>query len=107
MPCLSSVCSWLASPSHKDFLEQYTRAREVQAELLADEIVDIADDNSRDAVSNSGAIERSKIKIDARKWVASKLLPKKYGNQQQVNIDGGVNITWKEERTYEADDKAD
>ena len=52
------------------------RERDIQTETHADEIIYIAD--------NEEDINRAKVKIDARKWAASKLKPKKYGNFQQV-----------------------
>ena len=88
MPNRSTVNRWLASADHVEFCTQYTHAREVQADFYADEIIDLADDSSRDAIQHSGAIERSKIQIDARKWVASKLKPKKYGSFKSIELNG-------------------
>jgi len=72
MPTTSTVCKWLSLvPS---FAEQYARAREMQADALADEITDIADDTTGDP-------QRDKLRVDARKWVAAKLKPRKYGEK--------------------------
>ena len=83
LPALSTACKWLAT--NPEFSEQYARAREVQAELLADEIVEIADTatdkNDAPAVS---------VKVEARKWTASKLLPKKYGSFKSIEVKGEV-----------------
>lgn len=97
------VFRWLANPAFDEFRQQYARAREVQAEILADQIVDIADDSSNDTIEhekfgkllNKEWVERSKIRIDARKWTAVKLLPKKYGDKQQVDatVTGEFTIT--------------
>jgi len=96
MPCLAIVCRWLAQK--KDFVEQYARAREVQAEIMADEILDIADDATNDYIERESAkgnvtilvdhdhIARSKLRVDARKWVAEKLLPKKYGQRKALEF---------------------
>lgn len=86
MPSRAAVNKWLIE--HQEFTDQYVRAREAQAEVYADEIVELADDISRDSLKDSGAIERAKVQIDARKWVASKLLPKKYGSFKAVEIKG-------------------
>lgn len=99
MPRVTSIMNWLAKGAAKTkpydaFLEQYIRAREAQAEVLADEIVDIADDATQDElftdegkrVCNAEFVARSKLRVDARKWVASKLLPKKYGEKVQQEL---------------------
>lgn len=70
MPGLSTVFKWLNE--HPEFVEQYARAREQQAEHFADELVEIADDLTGDA-------QRDRLRVDTRKWVASKLKPKKFG----------------------------
>ena len=96
-PGLSTVTNWLATPGHP-FLEHYTRAREIQAELNADEIIDIADGLDGGSVierrlkgRGDDAVEEvyldnqaTRNRIEARKWTASKLLPKKYGEKLDV-----------------------
>lgn len=72
MPDRATIARWLAQD--EAFRAEYGIAREMQAETYADEIVDIAD-KSFDRDSAAAA----KVKFEARKWVASKLLPKKYG----------------------------
>ena len=76
MPNRATVFRWLAK--NKSFSDQYARAREDQAESYADEITSIADNDSDDADVN-----RDRLRIDARKWVSSKLKPKKYGDRIQ------------------------
>lgn len=91
LPSATTVFNWLATPKHP-FLEHYTQAREIQAEMMADEILDIADDGTNDFVERETKkgtiilcdqenINRSRLRVDARKWVAAKLLPKKYGDK--------------------------
>lgn len=76
MPNKSTWFRWL---SEKDGLQdRYARAREAQAEVYANEIVEIAD-NATDA-------NLARLQIDSRKWVASKLLPKKYGDKVEVAV---------------------
>lgn len=77
MPSMRAVFNWLAR--YPDFVQQYTRARNEQAENYADDIVRIADEEQDPA--------KARVRIDARKWVAAKLLPKKYGDRQ--TIEGG------------------
>ena len=95
-PALSTVLAWLFDGEHDEFSEQYARARKAQAELRADEIVDLADDNAGDwtidekgnPVVDHDHIARSRLRVDARKWIASKLLPK-YGDKVQHTGEGG------------------
>ncbi len=95
MPALSTVFKWLNQ--HKEFSDQYARAREEQAECLVDEINEIADDGRNDWMEkyskndkqigwilNGEAVARSRLRIDARKWQASKLKPKKYGEKLEL-----------------------
>ena len=88
MPTMTSVMRWLAED--KALREQYARAREVQAETLFDEILDIADDGSNDWIETDKGrildhehVQRSKLRIDARKWMAAKMAPKKYGDKPE------------------------
>ena len=73
MPCCNTVRNWLSDPEHVEFLRKYTRAREEQADHYADQIIEIAD-----TVEDP---QKAKIMIDARKWVASKLKAKSYGDK--------------------------
>lgn len=98
MPHRSTVFRWLAA--NESFRDQYTRAREAQADALFEEILEIADDTSHDTIikegkdggeyeaANSEWINRSRLRVDARKWMASKLAPKKYGDKLDVNHGG-------------------
>lgn len=95
MPNRSTVFRWIAA--HEAFRDQYTRAKEEQAELLADEIVAISDEADA-VVKHDGedirlaldatAVARNRLRVDARKWVASKLKPKKYGDKVQQELTG-------------------
>lgn len=69
------------------FRSQYAQAKTLQIETLIDEIIEIADDSSQDTLvteqgnrkCNPEFIARSRLRIDTRKWLASKLAPKIYG----------------------------
>jgi hypothetical protein len=91
-PTMQCVMAWLFKDKHPGFIDQYARAREAQAEVHADEINDIADDAMNDVivtedgiVKNHELVQRSKLRIDARMWIASRLLPKKYGNKVEIS----------------------
>jgi hypothetical protein len=81
MPSRSSVLLWLRESP--EFSSQYARAREACADLLAEDIIAIADEAK--SKEDAPAI---KVRVDARIWVASKLKPKVYGNHQAVAIGG-------------------
>lgn len=94
MPARSSVYLWLAE--HPVFSDMYARAKEDCADTLADEILDISDDARNDWmqrnhgeddpgwVANGEHIQRSRLRVDARKWIASKLKPRKYGDKLEL-----------------------
>jgi hypothetical protein len=97
MPSVWTVLRYVdASPEAS---QQYARARELQAEFFAQDIVDISDDATNDYMKtvdadgvvgyklNGENIARSKLRVDSRKWIASRILPKKYGDKTLVGSD--------------------
>lgn len=82
LPSRETIRQWLRDVP--EFVGQYARAREEQADHYAEEIIDIAD-TSEDA-------QIGRLRIDARKWTASKLAPKKYGDKLDLNHAGAVKI---------------
>lgn len=94
MPAQSTVFKWLSE--QKQFSEQYARAREAQADYMADEILQIADDGKNDTYlddegrsrTDQDVIARSRLRVDARKWLASKMAPKKYGDKITQELTG-------------------
>lgn len=99
--------------NNKEFSDRYARAKEEQADVLADEMIEIADNCTDDvaliSVSKDGeakegvnhsAINRARLQIDTRKWIASKLKPKKYGDKVDVDHSGGLVINWNVKKTY-------
>lgn len=85
MPEKITIRRWCLK--YPQFRSQYAHAKSLQIETLIDEIIDIADDSTGDtiiteqgkSVCNNEFIARSKVRIDTRKWLASKLAPKIYG----------------------------
>lgn len=96
MPAASTVCLWLTL--HPDFAEQYARAREAQADTLADEILFIADTPQEGVkvketekgveVWKGDMIEHRRLQVDSRKWIAARLKPKKYGDKLSTELTG-------------------
>lgn len=99
MPAMSTVFKWLRE--RPDFSEQYARAKAEAADALVEEILDIADDGSNDWMEvhdkdgkavgyklNGEHVQRSRLRVDTRKWIASKLKPRKYG--ERLDLAHGV-----------------
>ena len=93
MPSASTICRWLLDDDKKDFWEQYAHARNVQAELMFEELLEIADKS--DDIVRGGAEKKSgafaqnqRLRVDTRKWYLSKVLPKKFGDKLDLTSDG-------------------
>jgi hypothetical protein len=98
MPARRTVLRWLEG--NEDFRRQYARAREFQAWLIADELLEIADDGRNDFIEREGKdgstatvvdhehIQRSRLRFDARRWLLSKMLPKVYGERVLTELSG-------------------
>ena len=87
------------------FRNQYARACEARSDAIFDEMLDIADDGTNDWQTKQSAdgesyeslnaehVQRSRLRIDARKWVLSKMNPKKYGDKIGLEHSGGLTVT--------------
>lgn len=96
MPCRETALTW-ASDVHHPFSDQYTRAKQIQALGMSEELLEIADDGTNDWMErrnkdgstyeavNEEVIQRSRMRIDTRKWILSKMLPKTFGEKQSVD----------------------
>jgi hypothetical protein len=73
MPAMSTVMKWLQE--HPRFAEQYARARVRGIEVHIDGLIDLAD------TANAHTVQAIRLKVDVRKWIASKLVPKIYGDE--------------------------
>lgn len=92
-PSHSTIRKWIFE--NKEFSDKYDMAKQEQADFLADEILQIADDKDGDllegqfgANGNPVNVSRARLQIDARKWIACKLKPKKYGDKLDLTTDG-------------------
>ena len=99
MPSAATFFRWLRT--YETFLKQYEKAKQEAADALVEEMLDIADDGTNDWMEthdkdgvaigwkvNGEHVQRSRLRLDARKWIASKLKPKKYGDKMDVNHGG-------------------
>lgn len=106
---IATIFNWLERPG---FFDKYTKAREIQAEMLADSVREISDEEPQIEVVtvtekgettrtqlDSAGVMRNRLRVDTRKWLACKFLPKKYGDHVKVEASGpngqplpGVNV---------------
>lgn len=86
MPNQDTVHSWLNKD--KEFSEQYTRARARQEDSYFEDLIEIADC----VVPDAAEVAKARVQIDARKWVLSRMNPKKYGDKVQTELSGAVQI---------------
>jgi hypothetical protein len=97
MPSPGTIFVWLNR--FPDSQEQYARAKEIQCEILAAETKNVADTprlgrkvktfaNGSQEVTEGDMVDRSRLMMDARKWLASKVPPKKYGDKKDATVPG-------------------
>jgi hypothetical protein len=98
IPDVKTVYRWLVA--NEEFRLLYARAREDQADTLADQIIDIADTPVQGTKTKTDAngkviettegdmIEHRRLQVDARKWIAAKMKPRKYGDQLRTELTG-------------------
>lgn len=103
MPCMSTMFKWLRE--NENFSQQYDKAKIESADALVEDMLDIADnqveqplivdglpvevDGKAVMVKDAVSVNHAKLRVDTRKWAASKLKPKKYGEKvtQEHSID--------------------
>lgn len=96
MPSCVTMFAWMRK--HPEFLKQYGMAKAEAADAMVEEMLDIADDGTNDWMEihdkegecvgykvNGEHVQRSRLRVDTRKWIAAKLKPKKYGEKVDVN----------------------
>lgn len=96
MPSRPTVVTWVLE-DREGFSNRYARARDLQLEHWADEVIDVADDATNDFMEkkngedkesswslNGEHVQRSRLRIDSRKWLLSKLKPQQYGEKLEL-----------------------
>lgn len=97
MPAMSTVFTWFRT--QPGFTDQYARAKQEASDAMAEEILDIADDGTNDYmtitkgdfeynVEDREVTNRSKLRVDTRKWLMAKMKPKKYGEKVDITTGG-------------------
>lgn len=103
LPAESTVRAW-AVEDLNGFAAHYARARDIGLDAMADELLEISDDGSNDWMERNGAdsegwsvngeaLGRSRLRVDTRKWLLSKMAPKKYGDRVALDHGGSINLT--------------
>lgn len=111
-PAKRTVFMWLRT--NPEFLHQYERAKNEAADSFVDDMTDIADDGRNDWMTNNDPenagykangehVQRTRLRLDARKWIASKLKPKKYGDK--IEHEHSVKLTLEQLVTSSLDGK--
>jgi len=98
MPARETLFAWIRT-NNEGFSDQYAKAKAECSDALVEEILDIADDGANDWMEthdpknpgwrfNGEHFQRSRLRVDTRKWIASKMKPRKYGEKMDVTSDG-------------------
>ena len=90
----STFFIWLREDELKS--KQYEIATKERSELVFEDILDIADNSANDYVENENGnlvlnaenIQRSRLRVDARKWILAKMNPKKFGDKTDITTNG-------------------
>ncbi len=86
MPAMQTIWRWLREKH--EFSERYTRAKDESADAHAERIMEIAEQAMSADVNPNAA----RVAIDAYKWVASKLKPKRYGERIRADLAGDITV---------------
>lgn len=87
MPDARTVYRWFRE--HNDFCQNYARAKEDQADYFVEDILQIAD------MAKADDVQVARLRVDTRKWAASKYKPKKYGDKLETALTGGLDLNVK------------
>lgn len=99
LPSKATVLTWANDTSHP-FSDRYARAREIGYAHLAEEILEISDNSEGDFIERPGkdgemtkvvdheAIARARLRVNSRKWMLSKMLPRVYGDRLVTELTG-------------------
>ena len=107
MPEIHTILRWIFDEDKKEFQKAYELAREIQAEVIFEETVEIADDSGVDisvnktktkkgksevtsevSVANNVAVHRARLRVDTRKWFLARMKPKRFGEKIDVTSGG-------------------
>jgi hypothetical protein len=99
MPAMSTLFKWLREAP--GFSEQYEKAKLESADALVEDMLDIADNQAQEEIEVDGvsvkaatgpSVAHARLRVDTRKWAASKLKPKKYGDRMHTEHSGSIDL---------------
>lgn len=89
MPRISAVVRWLTE--NADFKSRYENAKEIRAEQFAESLIELADtlpERTATGAIDGGSVQHLRLRLDARKWIIAKVLPKQYGDKVTTEVVG-------------------
>lgn len=89
MPAKSTVLRWVAED--ETFRDRYAQARAVGFDAVADEVMEIVDEEPAvltNGATDAGDVANKRLRFDARRWYLSKLAPAKYGERTAMELTG-------------------
>jgi len=91
MPDMSTVYRWMSR--NPEFRNNYARAQQDRTTVFAEELLEIADqyDKSEEAATPD-LVQRARLRIDTRKWLMSKMDPKRFGDKVETVLSGSVEV---------------
>lgn len=95
MPDRTTFFKWI--DNNNDRVNQYVCACKARADVIFEDILDISDSQEGDIITledgkevvNHDVIQRARLRVDSRKWILSKMQPKKYGERLDLSSDDG------------------
>jgi len=97
MPSTTAVFRWIASGKYDGFRQLYEASMQIRLETLGDGLIELADapiERNAAGAIDSAAVQMRRLQIETRRWILSKLLPRKYGDRMGLDHQGeGFNLT--------------
>ena len=97
MPSTTAIFRWIASGKYDGFRQLYEASMQIRLETLGDGLIELADapiERNAAGMVDSGAVQMRRLQIETRRWILSKLLPRKYGDRMGLDHQGeGFNLT--------------
>lgn len=90
VPSRSVIYDWITE-NVDGFSDRYARARDIGLDVVAEEVMQIADEEVgclENGATDSGAVAHKRLRFDARRWYLSKLAPKRYGDKVTTEVTG-------------------